>query len=290
VLIAQISDLHIAEADNYMRKFVDANAKLAAAIDYLNAMQLRPDVVLATGDLTDHGRPEQYELLAAILAELDIPLLLIPGNHDERDPFRETFAATHPYLPQQGPIQYVVDDYDVRLIAVDTTRVDHHDGELDDDRLQWLDHTLAQRPDDPAVVFLHHPPFTTGIWWMDCVGLGGARQLEAIVRSHPNVQLVLAGHLHRPITTNWGSTVVSTAPSTTHQVVCNLHPDHLPAMAAEPPMLQLHWWTGDAFVSHTTVFEPPSASIEIASLVSDWEATKARMKQGPPFSKGGPFG
>jgi Icc protein len=290
VLIAQISDLHIAEADNYMRKFVDANAKLAAAVDYLNAMQLRPDVVLATGDLTDHGWPEEYDLLAAILAELDIPLLLIPGNHDERGPFLEAFAATHPYLPRQGFIQYVVDDYDVRLIAVDTTRVDHHDGQLDDDRLQWLDRTLAQRPDDPAVVFLHHPPFTTGIWWMDCVGLGGASQLESIVRSHPNVPLVLAGHLHRPITTNWGSTVVSTAPSTTHQVVCNLHPDHLPAMAAEPPMLQLHWWTGDAFVSHTTVFEPTAARIEIASLVSDWEATKARMKQGPPFTKGGAFG
>ena len=110
MLIAQISDLHIAEADNYMRKFVDANAKLAAAVDYLNAMQLRPDVVLATGDLTDHGRPEQYELLAAILAELDIPLLLIPGNHDEREPFRAAFGATHPYLPRQGSIQYVVDD------------------------------------------------------------------------------------------------------------------------------------------------------------------------------------
>jgi 3',5'-cyclic-AMP phosphodiesterase len=290
VLIAQITDLHIAEADNYMRKFVDANAKLAAAVDYLNALQLRPDVVLATGDLTDHGWREEYELLAAILAELDIPLLLIPGNHDEREPLLEAFAATHPYLPQQGPIQYVVDDYDVRLIAVDTTRDDHHDGQLDDDRLQWLDRTLGQRPDDPAVVFLHHPPFTTGIWWMDCVGLGGARQLESIVRNHRNVQLVLAGHLHRPITTNWGSTVVSTAPSTTHQVVCNLHPDSLPAVAAEPPMLQLHWWTGDAFVSHTTVFEPTAARIEFSSLVPDWEATKARMKQGPPFAKGGAFG
>jgi 3',5'-cyclic-AMP phosphodiesterase len=290
VLIAQISDLHIAEADNYMRTFVDANAKLAAAVDYLNAMQLRPDVVIATGDLTDHGRPEQYELLAPILAGLEMPVLLIPGNHDERDPFLRAFAATHPYLPREGPIQYVIEDYDVRLIAVDTTRLDHHDGELDDERLEWLDRTLAQRPDDPTVVFLHHPPFTTGIWWMDCVGLGGAQKLETVVRGHPNVQLVLAGHLHRPITTNWGSTVVSTAPSTTHQVVCNLHPDHRPAMAAEPPMLQLHWWTGAAFVSHTTVFEPAAARIDIAGLVPDWEATKARMKEGPPFSKGGTFG
>lgn len=273
-----------------MRKFVDANAKLAAAVDYLNAMQQRPDVVIATGDLTDHGRPEQYELLAAILDELDAPLLLIPGNHDEREPFRDAFAATHPYLPREGPIQYVIDDYEVRLIAVDTTRVDHHDGEVDDERLAWLDRTLSQRPDDPTVVFLHHPPFTTGIWWMDCIGLTGARKLESIVRRHPQTRLVLAGHLHRPITTNWGGTVVSTAPSTTHQTACNLHPEHEPVMADEPPMLQLHWWTGDAFVTHTTVFEPPNARIEIATMVADWPSAKTRIKQGPPFSKGGLFG
>ena len=70
----------------------------------------------------------------------------------------------------------------------------------------------------------------------------------------------------------------------------NLHPDHEPVMATEPPMLQLHWWTGDVFVTHTTVFEPPTGRIEIARMVSDWESTKERIKQGPPFAKGGPFG
>ena len=290
MLIAQISDLHIAEDGNYIREFVDANVKLAAAVAYLNAMQLRPDVVLATGDLTDHGRAEQYELLDAILRPLEIPLLLIPGNHDEPRPFLDRFASTHPYLPAQGPIDYVIDDYDVRLVAIDSTRLDHHDGEIDREQLEWLDRTLRARGDDPTVVFLHHPPFTTGIWWMDCIGLTGAGALESVVRRHPQVRLVVAGHLHRPITTNWGATVVSTAPSTTHQVACNLHPEHEPVIAAEPPMLQLHWFTGDAFVSHTTMFEEPAGRVEIAKQVSDWETVKARIKQGPPFAKGGAFG
>jgi 3',5'-cyclic-AMP phosphodiesterase len=290
VLIAQISDLHVAEDGSFIREFVDANAKLAAAVAYLNAMQLRPDVVLATGDLTDHGRADQYELLDAILQPLEIPLLLIPGNHDERGPFLDRFAPAHPYLPTQGAIQYVIDDYDVRLVAIDSTRLDHHDGEIDGEQLEWLDRILRARSDDPTVVFLHHPPFTTGIWWMDCIGLTGARALESVVRRHPQVRLVLAGHLHRPITTNWGATVVSTAPSTTHQVACNLHPEHEPVMAAEPPMLQLHWFTGDAFVTHTTMFEEPAGRIEIAKQVSDWETVKARIKQGPPFAKGGAFG
>jgi len=290
VIIAQISDLHVAEADNFMRKFVDANEKLEHAVEYLNGLTRRPDVVLATGDLTDHGEPGEYGLLAEILKPLHIPLFCIPGNHDERESFRAAFGRSWPYLPSEGPIQYVVDDFPVRLVAVDTLRPDHHDGELDPARLAWLDRTLAARPDTPTVVFLHHPPFTTGIWWMDCIGLAGARDLEAVVRRHPQVHRVLAGHLHRPIVTNWGSTVVSTAPSTTHQTRCDLDQDHGPVIAAEPPMLELHWWTGDQFVSHTTVFEDASPRVEIAAVVSDWESAKARIKEGPPFAKGGVFG
>lgn len=288
MLIAQISDLHVAEDGDYMRGFVDSNAKLELAVRYLNGMQRRPDVVVATGDLTDHGRPEQYGLLGEILTELEIPLLLVPGNHDEREPFRDFARATgHSYVPGDGPVQYVVEDHDVRLVAVDSLRLDHHDGEVDAERLAWLDTALAAAPDSPTMVLLHHPPFTTGIWWMDSIGLTGAAELEAVVRRHPQVMRVVSGHLHRPIETAWGHCIVSCAPSTTHQTQCNLHPDHEPVMAAEPPQLQLHWWTGSSFVSHTTVFEEPSERIEIAALVSDWPSAMARIKQGPPFGKGG---
>ncbi|MCB0994045.1 MAG: phosphodiesterase [Acidimicrobiales bacterium] len=292
MLIAQISDLHVAEDHEYMRGFVDANAKLELAVRYLNTMEQRPDVVIATGDLTDHGRPEQYALLAEILAASEIPVLLVPGNHDEREPFR-SFARSsgHSYVPAEGPICYTIDDHEVRLVALDSLRLDHHDGEVDSERLAWLNATLAAAPNTPTLVFLHHPPFTTGIWWMDCIGLTGAAELEALIRRHPQVVRVVSGHLHRPIETAWGHCIVSCAPSTTHQTQCNLHPEHEPVVAAEPPQLQLHWWTGSSFVSHTTVFEPPTQHLNIASLVSDWPSAKARIKQGPPFAKGpgGPF-
>ena len=60
MLIAQITDLHIAEPDAEIHDFVDTNENLARAVKFLNRHAPRPDVVLATGDLTDHGRPEQY--------------------------------------------------------------------------------------------------------------------------------------------------------------------------------------------------------------------------------------
>ena len=290
MLIAQISDLHVSGDGEFMRRFVDANAKLSAAVRYLNGLGRRPDVVLATGDLTDHGRPDEYALLHAILEDLEIPLVLIPGNHDEGGPFLAAFASSHPYLPLAGPVQFTIDTLSVRLVAVDTTRQGHHDGTLDDERLAWLDETLGGAPDAPTMVLMHHPPFETGIWWMDCIGLDGARGFEAVVRRHPQVRRVVAGHLHRPIETSWGPTVVSTAPSTCHQTRCDLDPEHEPVIAAEPPMLQLHWWHQGTFVTHTSVFEPTEHRLEIAALVSDWPAARERIQAGPPFEKGGVFG
>jgi 3',5'-cyclic AMP phosphodiesterase CpdA len=274
-----------------MRRFVDANAKLETAVAYLNGLDLRPDVVVATGDLTDNGRADEYGLLTDIVRELDVPLLLLPGNHDEREPFRAMARANgHDYVPETGFINYAIDDWAVRIVVLDSIHDDHHDGEVDAERLAWLDRTLAARPDTPTMVCLHHVPFRTGIWWMDCIWLTGAAELRAVIERHPQVVRVIAGHLHRPIQTNWGATIVSCAPSTTHQTRCNLRPDHEPVLTDEPPMLQLHWWNEGAFVSHTTPFEKPEHEVNLATQMNNWETTRGRIRQGPPFAKGGTFG
>lgn len=162
MLIAQISDLHVAPDGSFMRGFVDSNALLARAVQYLNTMMPRPDVVLATGNL---------------------------------------------------------DDFPVRLVAVDSTT-----------------------PDQPTIIFLHHPPFETGVWWMDCIGL--------------------------------------------HQTAVALHPDCPPRMTTEPPMLALHQWTGDAFVSHATVFAHDGPELNIAELISDWPTAKESILARGPMPKG----
>jgi Icc protein len=290
MLIAQISDLHVAEDGARVRQRVDTNACLEDCVRYLNTMTQQPDIVLATGDLTDDGFVEQYGLLRDILDPLRIRLLLVPGNHDEREPFREAYGHDHPEIPGDGPIQYVIDDYDVRLVGIDTMRDHHHDGELDAERLAWLDTTLAGAPDVPTLVFMHHPPITTGIWWMDCIGLTGATDFRTIVGRHPQVQRVISGHVHRPIQTNWGATIVSVAPSTGMQTQCNLDPEHAPVISDEGGQLQLHWWHDESFVTHTTPFVAPLDPIDLSEALPDWPLAKARIKQGAPFAKGGMFG
>lgn len=283
--IAQITDLHVAEPDTYMRGFVDANAKLAAAVAFLNERADRIDVVVATGDLTNDGRPEQYRLLRELLEPLQLPLYLVPGNHDEVDGFREAFAGS-PWLPASGPVDYVIDDHPVRLVGIDTTEPGRHDGVFHAAQAEWLDATLAARPDVPTVIFGHHPPFFTKLWLFDAIRLTGAELLRDVVARHPQVRLVVSGHVHRPVSSAWGTTQLTCAPSTTHQSRCDLHPDEGAGIVDETPMLQVHLVEDDLVITHSMPFEPATRTIEIGALVSDWASARDRIVAGPPFPKG----
>jgi Icc protein len=252
MLIAQLTDLHIKPPGRVAYGVVDTAAMLRAAVADLMAQPSPPDAVLLTGDLTDAGRSDEYALLRELLAPIRCPIYVIPGNHDDRAALRAGFAD-HAYLPPgDGFIQYAVDDHPVRLIGLDTTIPGEAGGVLCADRLAWLDATLAAGRDRPTVVFLHHPPFPTGIAHMDKIGLEGAAALAAVIRRHPQVERVLAGHLHRSIQARWAGTLASTAPSPAHQVLLDLRPDAPAGFTLEPPGYQLHWFTPDAgIVSHT---------------------------------------
>ena len=82
------------------------------------------------------------------------------------------------------------------------------------ERLGWLDTALAAQLDRPTVILMHHPPFATGITYMDNFGLDNAARLAEIVVRHPQIERILCGHLHRTIERRFAGTVAGTAPST----------------------------------------------------------------------------
>ena len=120
MLIAQISDLHVRGDNTPANTYVPTNALLEACVRHLNALDPRPDVVLATGDLVDLGRDVDYALLREILASLDIPVFLIPGNHDDREGLRRAFSDSAHLSAEPDWVQYTVEDWPVRLVALDT--------------------------------------------------------------------------------------------------------------------------------------------------------------------------
>jgi Icc protein len=253
LLIAQISDLHI-QLGGQHETLISARTHLAACVDRLNRLAPRPDLVVATGDLTEHGTLEEYQVLKQELARLAIPVLLIAGNHDDPTNLRASFPD-HAWMRDATPfLQYTIETWPLRIVALDTTVPRRGEGELCEARLEWLARALAEQPERPTLILMHHPPFATGIQQMDALGLlRGREAFIKVITPYPNIERILCGHLHRGILCRVGSTVASTSPGTAHQITLDLRPDAELSFNFEPPGYQLHWLGPQGLVSHHAV-------------------------------------
>lgn len=141
----------------------------------------------------------------------------------------------------------------MRLIALDTHIPGQDGGYLCSERLRWLEARLAEAPTQPTLIFQHHPPFATGFAVLDQMGLEGAEALGALISRYPNVERVLAGHIHFPMQRRFHGTLAITCPSTAHQTFFDLkRPDRL-AVVMEAPACLLHVWDDNlGLVTHTS--------------------------------------
>jgi 3',5'-cyclic-AMP phosphodiesterase len=256
ILIAQISDLHIKRPGELAYGRVDTAAALTRCVDTLNRLMPRPDMVVISGDLVDTPAVAAYGHLKRLLTPLRIPLAVIPGNHDGRGMLRDVWPD-HPYAPSEGALNstYGVGDLDVVLIDSSVPGAPH--GMLDEQTLTWLDATLGASATRPALLFLHHPPFTTGITHMDVENLRNADDLAAILHKHERARLVAAGHIHRSTLTTFAGIAATICPAPNHAVALDLD-GHLPSsFNVEPPAFHLHvWFPGEDFGSVVTHWVP----------------------------------
>ncbi len=247
MVIAQISDTHILarssdqavgrrRADNLRRCIADINRQ-------------RPDLVVHTGDITQDGRPDEYARAREILAPLEAPLYVIPGNRDRRDGLRAAFGD-HGYLPKAGAfLHYTIEDRPVRLVALDSVEAGDRKGAFCKRRQVWLDGVLGRAPDKPTVLLIHHPPFDVADHYT-----GGYRrpaeavELAAVVSRHPQVVRLLCGHVHCPVHRHWAGTLATIMPS----VAVDVRKGADSTRAGAAPMYCLHVMSGE-LVSHTRI-------------------------------------
>ncbi len=243
-LIAQLSDLHIGA----QWSGVDPEAATAAAIDGVLALADRPDAVLVSGDLTNGAANAEYEVARKLLDRLQLPTYVLPGNHDDRQGLRRHFD-----LPGEGaePLQQAVDLGPLRLLMLDTTRPGVDAGELDAERLAWLERELAVASEQPTLLAMHHPPLLTGSDSWDAIGLAASarRSLAEVVGRHPQVRLLVAGHMHRAIAAELAGRVVLAIPSTYLQGKLDFTGPEL-TLRAEPAAFALHALVDGGLVSH----------------------------------------
>jgi 3',5'-cyclic-AMP phosphodiesterase len=257
MLIAQLTDLHLRPPGLAAYRVAETNMLTGRALGKLQALRPQPDVVVITGDMTDCGLPEEYNLLRRLLAPLRMPIYMVPGNHDRRDNLKKEFSDWPTIVADDEFVQFVVDDFPLRLIGLDTVVEKSGAGALCKRRLAFLSDALDAAPERPTVIFMHHPPFDSGIRHMDRIRLlDGDAELATLVKRHRQILGLWCGHSHRPIETIFAGVPASIIAGVAHQVAFNFQNDHEGALVLEPPAFKLHHFTPTAgIVSHTVYVE-----------------------------------
>lgn len=198
----QITDTHFVPGDDLLYGMRPRD-RLATGLEVINGREDEASFMLVTGDLAHHGELGAYQSLRDTLAVSRLPYHLMTGNHDDRGLLRQVF----PDLPESdgGYLQFALEDGGTRILCLDSRHdeVDNHAGQLCDRRLAWLADEIARTPSDATlIVACHHPPFDVGIPHMDEIRMhDDAALLEVLAPRKPD--LMLFGHLHRPISGTW---------------------------------------------------------------------------------------
>ena len=249
MLIAHLSDPHL-RTDVLAARPAQ---RLHDALGRVLGIEPRPDAIVVTGDLAEHGHTGAYAHLAELLADIPVPVHLAAGNHDDRGALLATFAGTT-HLAGGSATTYAVEHREATILVLDSHGAGQLAGHLGAEQLVWLDAHLAARPHLPAFVALHHPPVAVGIPFLDARGLDDAAALAEIITAHAHVARVLAGHVHRHVVAAFAGTIVTTAPSTDYTSELALRADRAMGHLDEPTSVLLHQIgqdTSGVCVTHT---------------------------------------
>jgi len=231
-LIAHVSDTHFGGPP-------DARARAEAVVAHLLALDPRPDVLLVTGDVADHGLPDEYAEARTVLDAWTGPKLVGTGNHD----VREEFARRLLDREADGPLVQVLESADHRLLMLDSLvaardgeRIDH--GELTVDQLDWLD-TQLSADDRPTFACLHHPPLDIGLGLMAPILLRDPERLGGVIARHDHVVATLVGHAHTQCATTFAGRPVLIGGGSASTVPLDAEPYPV-IWEAGPPTLAFH--------------------------------------------------
>jgi Icc protein len=179
--IAHISDIH-AGSPYFVPSLMDR------VVIELN--ELKPDIVLCAGDLTEMGFRQDYVTALEYLKRIEAPLVVVPGNHDSRN-----VGYVH-FEELIGPRGNSLMMDEVAIVALDSSEPDLDYGQIGRARYGWLREQYA-RPAAFRIFMLHHHLLPIpGTGRERSMVLDAGDLLEVLQEC--GVNLVLSGHKHVP--------------------------------------------------------------------------------------------
>lgn len=201
-----LSDLHLGRPGAAVNG-LDTGARLSAGIAAINRDHADAAFVLVAGDLADRGEAAAYHHLRDRLSGLARPFHLTLGNHDDRAAFLSVFGAAE--ADTEGQVSRVLDAEGYRVVLLDTSEPGLVGGRLCAGRRRWLAARLDEAADRPVIVVQHH--HANPLWLpVDTIMLEDPAGYAAILARHPDIRMVIAGHVHLPTCGLWKALPMTT--------------------------------------------------------------------------------
>jgi len=212
--IVHISDTHLLAGEGKLYGAIDAEERLGRLFAQLEESGARPEAIVFTGDLADHGEAEAYErlrlLVDPVAARMGAQVIWVMGNHDDRANFRTELLGQQ---PTTAPIDRVYDLGGLRIIVLDSTVPGHHYGHVTDAQLDWLAEELSSPAPHGTLIAMHHPPVPSVQDLAILVELREQDALAEVIRGS-DVRGIIAGHLHYSTSATFAGVPVSVASAT----------------------------------------------------------------------------
>jgi 3',5'-cyclic-AMP phosphodiesterase len=210
--VLQISDTHLhAAADSRMRGVTTYSTFLSVLEHVQRDPRWPVDAIIATGDIVQDESRAGYERFRASLEPLGVPVVSIPGNHD--DPKLMTEILTGGSFQVGGELRLGP----WSLILLSTFLAGEDAGGLGTARLAGLRKALAAHASQHVLVCMHHHPLPMGSAWLDGVALRDAAEFWRVIDASSHVRAVVCGHVHQAADRQRNNVRFMSTPSTCAQ-------------------------------------------------------------------------
>lgn len=213
---AHLSDFHFTLSDHNDSPLRDnLVGAITRVINDLKLIEKELDFISITGDLTEDGDVPSYKALKEFFNELNVPILLVPGNHDLRLPFSQVLDVQSSDSASEK-LDYYTSFGAVQVLGLDTVIEGETTGALSDLQLSSLRKNLSSSIYTDTIISMHHPPFNIGHSEFDPMAkLVGSEKMGEIVAQANSQVTILCGHVHRPYQAYWNRAIcfISGGPS-----------------------------------------------------------------------------
>ena len=245
MLILQISDTHISEPDPNVPHTLERISVLKSFVDHVCKMEEQPDLILHTGDVSQNGRPEEYGIVKSIMKNIGVPVFFALGNRDSDvnlvDSLRDLGGANL----ADGYLIYSIDNFPVRLIAMDTQKRNSRLGTTCPERLGVLERLLNEQPKTPTAIFMHHPAFQVpdSKYPFQFTDALAADSFLEMVANHKQIVQLFCGHMHRQFSIKLSTCTATITPSLSSDNRLGTYEQKF----RNRPLFQIHRWKSENY-------------------------------------------